>query len=210
MSISVSEFVTKYSGQPVKSPHGILGQCVSVPSEFAVENGWPELYGPGDGTALEIYNNGISGYNKVGNVVGPNGNYPAPGDFVFFGSQYGGGDGHTGLVTTANLASVTLFEQNDPYGSTAHMKAYSYYDLLGWFHWPTVTPPTVTDTLIKSTVNVRYGPHVTSPVYTTLKAGASVYTVGTVMGDEGTVNGHTSSTWLVTEGGHYFNAGATM
>jgi len=212
--MDVNTFAAKYAGQKVKSPHGIAGQCVSVSSEFAVLNGWPELFGSGDDTALHIYNNGVAGYQKIANAVG---NFPAPGDLFFFGALYGGGAGHTGVVVSANANTVILAEQNDPYGSGVHEKAYSYNGAMGWFHHPSAapapvpTPPAGAGGVypVKSVVNVRTAPHVTAPVVTQLHVG-TVQVTGVVTGDSGVVNGHTSNQWGITLNGHYFCMAATQ
>lgn len=203
----VESFITKYNGKLVKSPHGILGQCVSVPSQFAVENGWPELFGPGDVNANAIWANSVGGYQKIGNT--PAG-YPSAGDFVFYSYD------HVVLVESANANSIFAFEQNDPFGSTAHRKTYNYQNILGWFHHPTApTAPQPSAPAgagvypVKTVVNVRTAPHVTAPIVAQLHVG-SVQITGIVTGDSGTVGSHTSSQWGITLNGHYFNMAATQ
>lgn len=202
---TVAGFEMAHSGQLVKSPHGISGQCVSVPSEFAVENGWPELFGPGDGTAEAIWQNGIAGYQKIVNIAGPAGNYPGPGDFVFFSYN------HVVLVESATINGFVAFEQNDPLGSPAHRKAYNYNGVQGWFHHESLAPvaqPTGGGTFtVRATANVRTGPHVTAPIITEIHPG-SIVVEGFVNGDVGTVAGKTSNQWGITQNGHYFNRAA--
>lgn len=207
MSVSVAQYIAEYNDKFVKSPHGILGQCVSVPSEFAVLSGWPELFGPGDGTALEIWNNGVQGYQKIKNVPGPTGNAPTPGNFVFFGAAYGGGAGHTGLVVSANLNEVTLFEQNDPDGSSAHQKVYSYDDVEGWFHWPQPTPNGTAEA-IRNT-NVRASASTSSALAGSkeLLAGQTFQYQNIVNGQIVDENGVTSGLWYESTEGHYVWSG---
>lgn len=213
MAISVADFVAQDNSKSLKSLHGIAGQCVSVPSVYAVANGWPELFGAGDDTALHIWDNGVAGYDKVPNT--PLG-VPAVGDFVFFNSSFGGGAGHVGVVSRpASVANVTLFEQNDPYGSAAHEKTYNYSAVLGWFHHPSVvvtpvaTPSGAGTYTVKSVVNVRTGPHVTDAIVAQLHPGTVEFT-GLVIGDLGTVNGHQSPQWGITLNGHFANFACTM
>lgn len=126
--MTTSDFVSQWSGKFVQSPHGILGQCVSVSSEWCVENGWPELSGA---TALEIYENFTNAaYAKV---LVNHGN-PEIGDIMFWDATYGGGDGHTGVVTDVGPTGMIIFEQNDPLGSPAHLQFYNFNHLAGWFH----------------------------------------------------------------------------
>lgn len=131
--MKIQEFEGKYNGQLVQSRHGILGQCVSVTSLWAEENGWQELWGNGDdSTAALIFQTLRSpDYEVVANTPD---NFPAPGDLFFFGPTYGAGAGHTGVVVRADANTVTLFQQNDPEGSVAHEKTYNYNGAAGWFH----------------------------------------------------------------------------
>ncbi len=209
----VDTFASKYNGQKIKSPHGIAGQCVSVSSEFAVEQGWPELFGSGDDTAYHIWLNGVAGYEKIPNTPS---NFPSVGDIMFFGPTYGGGGGHTGVVVSANANSVTLVEQNDPYGSAVHEKTYNYNGACGWFHHPQAAPapqpapPSGGGGVypVKHVVNVRTAPHVTAPIVAALHVG-TVQITGIVTGDNGTVGAHTSNQWGITLNGHYFCMAAT-
>ena len=202
---SVSQFEATTTGQLVKSPNGIAGQCVSVPSEFAVQNGWPELFGPGDSTAEAIWNNGVAGYQKIANIAGPSGNYPGPGDFVFFSYN------HVVLVESATINGFVAYEQNDPLGSSAHRKAYSYYAVQGWFHHeslPVVVQPTAGgEFTVRAFANVRTGPQVTAPIVSSIHPGV-IDVKGFVTGDSGTVAGVTSNQWGITENGHYFSKAA--
>ncbi len=211
--MTAQEFATPRLNTFVKSPHGILGQCVSVPSEFAVQNGWPELYGAGDATALEIWNldNETPPYQKIVNT--PAG-YPVAGDFLFFSGAYGGGAGHTGLVMSADTATITLFEQNDPYQSPAHYKAYNYANVLGWFRHPSTPPPPAPTPNagvypVRRPVNVRTAPSVTAPIVAALRVG-TVQVTEVVTGDQGNVGGRVSNQWGRTLNGHYFCMAATM
>lgn len=126
--MNLTDFINKYSGQLVNSSRGIQGQCVSVSALWQEDNGVVGIFGP---TALAIWESDTGDWDKVPNT--PDG-VPSPGDIFFFGAAYGGGAGHTGIVVNANTSSVTLFEQNDPDGSTAHEKTYDYNDAEGWFH----------------------------------------------------------------------------
>lgn len=202
--VSVSQFVSEYNGKFVKSPHGILGQCVSVPSEFAILNANPELYGAGDGTALQIWNNGVGGYQKIKNVPA---NQPAPGDFIFFDNTYGNGAGHTGVVVTANLESLVLFEQNDPTGSAAHEETYNYSHVLGWFHWPPA-PQAGTAEAIRTT-SVRVAPNTTAALAgsKTLTEGETFQFKAIVNGQQVTENGVTTALWYESSLGHYVWSG---
>lgn len=201
--MTAQDFINANPNNPrLKSPHGILGQCVSVPNLFAVENGWAELFGAGDDTALHIWQNGVVGYQKITNIPGPNGNAPVPGDFVFFSYN------HVALVQAANLNTVFTFEQNDPVGSGAHLKAYSYSNVLGWFHHPANAPVSTggTATVLRPT-NVRASASTAAPVTSSLGAGATFGYTGTVIGQSVTENGITSNLWIHSNLGHFVWAG---
>jgi len=66
-----------------------------------------------------------------------------PGDIVVLKEPYGAmkdasGNvtyvGHTGVVVTADVHTVTLFQQNDPLQSTPHQASYGYTAVKGWIH----------------------------------------------------------------------------
>lgn len=55
-----------------------------------------------------------------------------PGDIVVFSQKYNGGAGHVGVVVSADINNLQVFEQNDPLKSPCIMKTYSYDYVLGW------------------------------------------------------------------------------
>ena len=56
---------------------------------------------------------------------------PTKGDIAVWGIRYGK-YGHVGVVLSANLLYMTVFEQNDPLYSPCHIKRYSYFGLIGF------------------------------------------------------------------------------
>ena len=129
--MNLQTFESQTTGR-VKSARGLVGECVSVSALWAEKNGWTAVFGT---TAYSIWLNFRDpAYQVIANQTGPNGNHPNPGDIVFFDSRFGAGAGHTGVCKTADLKTITLIEQNDPYGTGVHEKVYSYYAVVGWFH----------------------------------------------------------------------------
>lgn len=58
---------------------------------------------------------------------------PQTGDIVVWKGSYNGGVGHVGIATgRGTLDEFECFEQNDPIGSKAHNKLYSYAHVAGW------------------------------------------------------------------------------
>ena len=58
--------------------------------------------------------------------------FPEAGDILVYGSQWGGGDGHTGVVVLADANKILLYEQNNPGAPTIKLEGYN--DCLGWLH----------------------------------------------------------------------------
>lgn len=196
--ISVAQFVSQYNGLFVKSPHGISGQCVSVPSEFAVLNGWGELWGPNDGTAELIWQNGVPGYQKVVNTPT---NMPSPGDFVFFSYN------HVVLVISATATEIVAFEQNDTLGTPAHTKTYSYTDVQGWFHYPQAAVAGVAEAVNPAYVRAAATTSAALAGSQELQAGQTFDFQAVVNGQLVTENGITSGLWYESTQGHYVWSG---
>jgi hypothetical protein len=115
-----NQLVSQYNGQSVNIDGADAGQCTAVAHALQAIAGTPRVLG----NAIDTFNNApAASYNK-GTT------WPAPiGACVVFGAAYGDGDGHTG----ASDGQGNLFEQNDPDGSVAHVKAYTDYDYIGYF-----------------------------------------------------------------------------
>ena len=51
---------------------------------------------------------------------------------MVWNGNVGGGWGHTGVVTAANVNTFDCYQQNDPYNSGMHVKTYNYNNVIGW------------------------------------------------------------------------------
>ena len=97
---------------------------------------WPYLY------AYQIYTNfgpvQAQYFDRIEN--GPD-DIPKEGDVVVWGPRYNGGAGHVGVCTnSAGLWNLSVFVQNDPIYSAAHIRYYNYDNILGWLR-PKVQAP---------------------------------------------------------------------
>jgi GH25 family lysozyme M1 (1,4-beta-N-acetylmuramidase) len=138
--MQLQDYINQWNGKEAKSRNGILGQCVSLSSLWAEDNGWHELDGP---TAASIYRNfRHPDYQVIDNT--PDG-VPAPGDIIFWDETWGGGAGHTGVIVSADKNTFQVFEQNDGDNGLAHVAQHSYDHILGWFH-PVANSATTVDT----------------------------------------------------------------
>lgn len=133
--LTFEEFRAKYAGQKVGFVAGFLGQCVQLVRAYVAEClGLPQL--PGVGSAYQWAEKPL-GNDWVWTANGP-ANYPAPGAILVWGQAYGP-DGHTAVVVDANAQWLTAFSQNDPLGSPAGERRYSYRGVKGWIT-PEVAP----------------------------------------------------------------------
>lgn len=127
--MSINDFITKYTNQPNVGDTDLnKGQCVGLIEIWLDENGLsPDHIW---GNAIDLYSN--AGLNDK--IFSRGTNWPAPeGAIVTFGAPYGRLDdgtyaGHTGV----SLGDGRLFEQNDPDGSTPHLKAYNINGYIGY------------------------------------------------------------------------------
>lgn len=125
----LAAFVKHYQGQAgVGDTPENRGQCVGLVEQWIDANGLPHVWGNAEDLLRYAP---LASYQVVNNLPT---NYPAPGDIVVWGESWGGGYGHTGVCIKAAVMELTVFQQNDPEGSTPHAKVYTYSGVLGWLH----------------------------------------------------------------------------
>lgn len=126
-------FIQHYAGKAgVGDTSENIGQCVGLVERWIDTLGLPHVWG----NAKDLLDNADPArYGIIHNLPE---NYPAVGDIVVWSNTWGGGFGHTGIAVTANVMELTAFEQNDPDGSTPHIRRYTYAGVVGWLH-PLVT-----------------------------------------------------------------------
>lgn len=120
-----------------------IGECVGLIEVWNDNLGLPHIWG----NAIDLLKNADpSHYDVVYNKLGDTSQFPPDGAIVVLGKPYGqllDGTyaGHTGISKGSDGNTLRLFQQNDPDGSTPHMKDYTYDACLGWLI-PKVTIPT--------------------------------------------------------------------
>lgn len=131
--MTLVEFIKQYYDVPNTgdTPQN-QGQCVGLVEQWIDSLSLPHVWG----NAKDLLANADpNSYDVIYNT--PDG-IPSFGDIFVFGSNYGGGVGHTGIVVAASANIVSLFEQNDGInGGTPQFKTYTYgstNDALGWLH----------------------------------------------------------------------------
>lgn len=130
MADVVDRFYARTNGQRINSCGGILGQCVAgVQSYTNVElgiGGCPAFPVAG---AKDMFGTRLDAFDWVKNT--PSG-IPPRGAIMVWNANMGGGWGHTGVVTAANVNTFDCYQQNDPYGSGMHVTTYNYNNVIGW------------------------------------------------------------------------------
>lgn len=130
MADVVDRFYARTSGQAINSCGGIKGQCVAgVQSYTNVElgiGGCPAFPVAG---AKDMFGTRTDAFTWVRNT--PSG-VPPRGAIMVWNGNVGGGWGHTGVVTAANVNTFDCYQQNDPFGSGMHVKTYNYNNVIGW------------------------------------------------------------------------------
>lgn len=135
--VTLQQFMNAWQGKKVPSRGGITGQCVSLVQHWAEDQGiggTPVFPVP---SAYLMAGKRPDAFTWVANT--PTG-VPSPGDIVVFGNKVGGGHGHTGIVVSANKNSLDVFQQNDPMGSGAYTKRYTYANVVGWLKFKQAAP----------------------------------------------------------------------
>lgn len=106
----LQDFIKKYQGKFASYPTGLYrGQCVSLVKRWLEFNDWPMR----KGNAIDWVKNGDGKvYKYIPNQIWT---VPKPGDLAIFSV---GKYGHIGIVVSANLMSMQVFNQNWPHGNT--------------------------------------------------------------------------------------------
>lgn len=130
MADVVDRFYARTNGQLINSCGGIKGQCVAgVQSYTNIElgiSGCPAFPVAG---AKDMFGTRTDAFDWVKNT--PEG-VPPRGAIIVWNGRVGGGWGHTGVVTSANVNTFDCYQQNDPYNSGMHVKTYNYNNVTGW------------------------------------------------------------------------------
>lgn len=146
---TLDEFINTNTGKAdVGNTQDNRGQCVGLDSVWMDNLGIPHEWG----NAIDLLKNADPNYfDVVYNKLGDTSQFPPDGAIVVLGKPYGLVNGvyygHTGLSINSDGNTLRLFEQNDPEGSTPHMKEYGYEACIGWLI-PKIAVPTIdTDTI---------------------------------------------------------------
>lgn len=129
--ITVDEFRADTEGKqvdldnyPIAQPY----QCVDEVSDYSILVAGGTRF---SGNAKDIFGEQPDIYTWVRNITGPNGNVPPKGSVFFYGSTWGGGFGHCGVVLSADSNTVTLLEQNVS-APRVTVGTHGYGGAIGW------------------------------------------------------------------------------
>jgi len=126
--MTLNEFYNKYKGQAnVGNTEANRGECVGISSLWMDNFNVPHVYGH----AKDLYANAPDEYfAKISNTPDA---IIQDGDIAIWSAGYNGTYGHTGVAFGKHdVNNFDCFEQNDPLGSTPHIKRYNYAYVIGW------------------------------------------------------------------------------
>lgn len=133
--MNLNEFINKYNGKFVDYDKKFGNQCVDLMRQY-IKEVWglnPYTAFPANKYAKYMFNYySVSLLKKTVNT--PTG-VPKPGDIIFWKTYpfVTGVAGHVGIVVSANVNSLIIFNQNYPINSACSMRKFSYKGVLGWF-----------------------------------------------------------------------------
>lgn len=137
--MNLQDFITKYTNQSgVGDTPENTGQCVGLIEVYTDSLGLSHTWGNADQL---MANADPKVFDIIQNT--PTG-VPQPGDIVCWSGDFNAGVGHTGIFVSGDANLFECFEQNDPIGSTPHIRQYNYSFVQGWLH-----PHAPTDTTYK-------------------------------------------------------------
>lgn len=116
----LQEFITQNQGKLLADQFGLYkGQCVSLAKQWIRKNKWPMLWGNaidwqyrGDGKNYKFFKNTASFIPKAG-------------DFAIFSV---GKYGHIGVVVSATVKTMKVFNQNWPHGTATDPATTTSFD----------------------------------------------------------------------------------
>ena len=126
--MSLAEFIAKYTGVQTGNTAQNLGQCVGLVSVWMDSQNIPHEWG----NAKDLLASADPAYFEV--IKNTPTGVPSAGDIVVWDGSWGNGAGHTGIFISGDANTFQCFEQNDPDGSTPHIKQYDYAGVIGWLH----------------------------------------------------------------------------
>ena len=130
--MTLNEFLTKWNNEYCEvvdpsNPNQCFDLVVAWADSLTIPRVFPFAY------AYQIYSNfgplQAQYFDRIFN--GPN-DIPKEGDIIVWSWYYNNAGGHTGVCKVGRLYDLEVFEQNDPIGSTCHVKTYGYTNVLGW------------------------------------------------------------------------------
>lgn len=130
----LQQFIAQYTGvSNVGNTPENKGQCVGLIEVWIDILKLPHVWG----NAIDLLTNADATSFQI--ILNRPDNFPLPGDVAVLGKPYGLLPtgiyaGHTGVVVTADINAMQLFEQNDPALTTPHLQSYDYSKCLGWLH----------------------------------------------------------------------------
>lgn len=149
MSVTLDQFIGAWTNQKVPSRGGITGQCVSLVQHWAEDQGVPGTPVFPVPAAKDMPGTRPDYFQWIPNT--PTG-VPNRGDIIVWGSSWGGGYGHTGIINSANVNSFQAFEQNNPTGSGAHLVNHANYSgVLGWLRLKQAAAPAAPQGVVMDT-----------------------------------------------------------
>lgn len=136
--MTLDEFIKKYEGkEDVGNTPGNIDQCVGLVMVWVEELGLPHFWGH----AKDLYANAPEQhFIKIPNSPDA---YPIEGDILVYGSSWGGGYGHTGIIVSSNPQedSYKIFEQNIPLEQNPRVVTRDNWNgAIGWLRPKVYTP----------------------------------------------------------------------
>jgi len=136
--MTYTDFINKWNRRFCDYDGAFGCQCVDLMRQYCKDvlgvDGYVAI--PPRGNAKDIFKNFINNQYLTKVLNGPT-NYPQKGDILFFKTSLWfpflfGMAGHVGIVDSADVYNMVLFNQNYPTGRYCEFRKFKYKDCLGW------------------------------------------------------------------------------
>ena len=149
--LTLKEFIDKYNGKflEVAGSANAINQCTDAVNEY-LRSVW--------GLPIVKWTNAVDFPEKITDcefITNTPEGMPQPGDVVVFkkyGSLYGS-PGHIGIIVSADVNKMQVFEQNYPTGSACRIGSHNYLGCRGWLRKKGNIMPDNPDWLLKNSDN---------------------------------------------------------
>jgi hypothetical protein len=141
MTITIDEFITKWTGKTVDTDGIYPNQCMDLMHQYCIDVlGLADARILAQAAAYLVFTNFNTefGHDYFDIIKNTPDNVPRKGDILIFGQDVGP-YGHVCVFIEGDVNSFKSFDANWPLGSLPHIQDHNYMGVLGWLRFKVVS-----------------------------------------------------------------------